>query len=89
MTTHDNNSFEPIDIDAIRARCGGATRGPWRSYVEGRDHLSGSSLIKTAGPDIELTGATAADQDFIAHARQDIPKLLAEIVRLKALISDV
>jgi len=35
------------------------------------------------GPDIELTGATAADQDFIAHARQDVPRLLAEIERLR------
>jgi hypothetical protein len=36
------------------------------------------------GYDIELSGATIADQDFIAHARQDIPLLLAEIVRLKS-----
>ncbi|MBK9029887.1 MAG: NAD-dependent epimerase/dehydratase family protein [Myxococcales bacterium] len=34
--------------------------------------------------DIELTGATVADQDFIAHARQDLPRLLAEVRRLRA-----
>lgn len=33
----------------------------------------------TDAEDIELLGATIADQDFIAHARQDIPKLLQEI----------
>ena len=33
--------------------------------------------------DIELLGATADDQEFIAHAREDIPLLLAEIDRLK------
>lgn len=37
--------------------------------------------------DIELIGATIADQDFIAHARQDIPLLLSEIKRLKELLS--
>jgi len=36
------------------------------------------------GDDIELNGATVADQDFIAHARQDVPKLLAEIERLRS-----
>ena len=38
------------------------------------------------GNDIELTGSTDADQDFIAHARQDIPKLLDEVKRLRALL---
>jgi hypothetical protein len=38
----------------------------------------------TSGEDIELLGATEADQDFIARARQDVPLLLAEIDRLKA-----
>jgi hypothetical protein len=36
--------------------------------VEGRDHTSGSSFIRTAEKDLELTGATTFDQDFIAHA---------------------
>jgi len=37
----------------------------------------------TGREDIYLTGATMDDQDFIASAYQDIPKLLAEIERLK------
>lgn len=36
--------------------------------------------------DIELSGATVADQDFIAAARQDIPRLLREIIELKKLL---
>lgn len=64
--------------------------GPWRSFVEGRDHASGSSFIMTGvdvarGPDIELSGATVGDQDFIASARQDIPNLIMEIRRLRIL----
>jgi hypothetical protein len=81
----DNASPVILDMDAIRQRCIMATPGPWKSYVEGRDHDSGSSFIMTSGEDIELIGASVADQDFIAHARQDVPQLLAEIQRLKAM----
>jgi len=70
----------------INARCESATAGPWRSYVEGRDHTSGSSFIRTGAADIELTGATEADHDFIAHARQDIPALIGEILRLREML---
>ncbi|HEX3860760.1 MAG TPA: hypothetical protein VHY35_03635 [Stellaceae bacterium] len=76
------------ELDEIRQRCDDATAGPWKSFVEGRDHTSGSSFIMTGGgngrgDDIELAEATTADQDFIAHARQDIPRLLDEIARLR------
>ena len=76
------------ELEKIRKRCDAATPGPWRSFVEGRDHTSGNSFIMTGvgdarGDDIELFGATVADQDFIANARQDIPRLLDEIERLK------
>jgi ABC-type nitrate/sulfonate/bicarbonate transport system substrate-binding protein len=49
------------------------------TWVEGRDHESGDHFISTGGEDIYLTGATLADQDFIAAARQDIPALIAAI----------
>lgn len=79
------------ELEQIQSRCDAATPGPWISYVEGRDHTSGSSFIMTGernarGNDIELSGTTIPDQDFIAHARQDIPKLLNEIKRLKSLV---
>ena len=74
------------ELNAIENRCNQATNGPWRSFIEGRDHSSGSSVIKTMGEDIEPTGATIADQDFIAHARQDIPRLIREVRRLQSLV---
>ena len=79
------------EIREIERRCNEATPAPWQSFIEGRDHLGGSDFIRTGGlddacPDIYLTQATHADQDFIAHARQDIPALIAEIRRLKALV---
>ena len=69
----------------ILQRCEAATPGPWRSYVEGRDHESGDSFIDVPGKDgIYLTGATLADQDFIAAARQDLPRLVNELLKLKS-----
>jgi hypothetical protein len=71
-------------LSEVERRVNAATAGPWISFVEGRDHTSGSSFIRTASDDIELSGATVADQDFIAHARQDVGTLLAELRRLRA-----
>lgn len=61
---------------------------PWKAWIEGRDHTSGSSFIMTGegeqrGEDLEMSGATDADYDFIAHARQDIPKLIKELRALR------
>ncbi len=74
----------------IRNRCNASTPGPWVSYIEGRDHTSGESVvvrgINGSEEDLYLIGGTIADQDFIAHARQDIPALLDEIGRLRALL---
>jgi hypothetical protein len=85
MSELSENRLREIEIRAQQA-----TAAPWKSYVEGRDHTSGSSFIMTGTPenrgeDIELSGATIADQDFIASARQDIVDLVNEVRRLRAL----
>lgn len=72
------------DLERIEQLCRAATPPPWRSFVEGRDHESGSDFIQTPGDDIELSGASRADQDFIASARQDVPRLVAEVRRLRS-----
>ena len=77
-----------LDLDAIKARADAATEGPWG--VEGRAH---------PGPDEHLViypveqGGTLAfvqpswdDAEFIAHARTDIPALIAEVERLRGRI---
>jgi hypothetical protein len=61
-----------------------ATPGPWRSFVEGRDHTSGSHFIQTEGKDIELVGATIADQDLIVAARNALLPLIDEVRRFRA-----
>ncbi len=81
--TTDQLLLSNDELNEIRSRCERATPGPWKSYIEGREEMSGSDFIRKSGEDIYLTGATKDDQDFIAHARQDIPKLIAEIERLK------
>ena len=85
----DIQPITPEELASMLARASEATPGPWRSYVEGRDHESGSNFIMTGegrsrGEDIELSGATIADQDFIAAARQDVQRLVSEVRRLRA-----
>jgi hypothetical protein len=89
MTNTEMNPLREDHLAKIERRLKAATPGPWTSFVEGRDHASGSSFIRTAGGDIELSGATIADQDFIAHARQDIEFLLAEVRRSRGGSRDV
>lgn len=79
------------ELREIRERSATATPGPWKAFLEGRDHQSGSDFIRTGegatrGEDIEMSGAAPADYDFIANARQDIPRLLEEIERLRELL---
>ena len=83
------------ELLAIKARAESTTPGPWASYVEGRDHQSGDSFIHTGGQDLYVSaddysgggGHLRADLDFIAHARQDVPRLVAEVERLRKLLS--
>ena len=77
------------ELDRIEKLYSQASLEPWQSFVEGRDHTSGSDFIMVGKnqdrkDDIELTGATHADQDFIASARSDVPTLVMEVRKLKA-----
>jgi hypothetical protein len=49
--------------------------------------MTGEGLYR--GKDIEMIGATDADYDFIANAKQDIPRLIHEIRELKKKIAQV
>lgn len=72
------------ELQEIEKRCNNATKGPWKSMIEGRDHTSGDSFIMTGGEDIYINNPLLDNnQDFIANAKQDIPKLISEIRRLK------
>jgi hypothetical protein len=94
------NRMKEALIKAIQFRLAAATPGPRRALLEGRDFAPGESFIMTGiaegenirsehhGEDIYLTGATRADLDFIALARQDIPAFLLYITDLEARMCD-
>ncbi len=76
-------------LKEIENRCKSSSRGPWKAYIEGRDHDSGSHFIMTGkgdkrGEDFEINGARIDDYDFIANAKQDIPALIEEVRRLRS-----
>jgi hypothetical protein len=72
------------ELDRLEQLAASSTSAPWKSFIEGRDHDSGSSFISTQGEDRYLTGATEADQDFIAAARNALPDLLDELRKSRA-----
>jgi hypothetical protein len=86
------------EIKKIKERYEANTVAPWVASIVGHDHESGSHFIMKGipaskdiwqgkrGEDLEIFGATIADLYFIAHARQDIPALIAEIENLHVLL---
>ena len=93
-----DDGLSDSELDEIEARVLAATAGPWKAFVEGRDHLGGDNFIRTGGLDdrgpdmyVELAfsdqsgllPAPPADLDFIANARQDVPRLMKELRRLR------
>ena len=86
------DELDDAELQAIDDRAERAVPGPWVSLVEGRDHMSGDSFIMTGetgsrGPDLYLSAdghpASPLDQDFVAHCRADVPRLVAEVRRLR------
>ncbi len=81
-----------IDLNAIIERCNQVRQDTWTAYIEGVTHTSGSSFIMVTDKngnrkrDLEVIGATNDDLEFIAHAKQDIPLLIAEIEHLKSML---
>jgi hypothetical protein len=88
-------------LEAIRARAKAATRGPWNCYTGETDHRyvqqrswrgdnksSAVSVCSINGPCIMVPNPQPqANQEFIAHAREDVPWLLEQLRRQKAIDS--
>jgi hypothetical protein len=83
----------------IAKRADATPSGPWKSWIEGRDHVAGDSFIQTAGdgPDIYTHASFSSDvdvderlrtydavQDFVAAVRQDVPWLIERVRALTA-----
>lgn len=81
----------PEQLAEIEARAEAATPGPWewdRQWIEDEDEAIYVPQGATLGPTLIQLGDTYEghryDCAFIAHARQDIPALIAEVRRLQA-----
>jgi hypothetical protein len=67
---------QPIDIAAIKARCETATLGRWHIHRYSVEDENSNHICGDFGHGHE------ENKIFIAHAREDIPGLLAEVERL-------
>ena len=79
------------ELEAIAKRAEVATEGPWKWDVEERGLWNDDQNVACV---VSIKGETwfdmhETDADFIAHAREDIPRLLAEIRRLKTIVNNV
>lgn len=87
---------EPVlseeELLAIESRANAATPGPWcyrEQFIETGDdsgQLLGVTMQRMEDGLDQLPGVDNAA--FIAHARTDVPQLIAEIRRLQALLDE-
>lgn len=84
MRTQDPMTQE--QLDAIQGRVDGATRGPWGCYGDGAHEVfdAGEYSDGDRGEVVAAVIDKLSDAVFIAHAREDVPALLAEVERLRA-----
>jgi hypothetical protein len=90
------DELSDAELTRIERLISQASPGPWISYVAGRDANAASSCIELGTCNelgsfrsMELTGGSVADQDFIAAARQDLPRLVLEVRMLRALLESL
>lgn len=94
-------SASPLDLDAIEARVTAATFAPWQRTFGHDDDENGYAVTGGGEPGTmpeRLIAYTldwpmseqqaAADAYFIAHAREDVPALVAEARRLRTAIAE-
>lgn len=81
-----------INLQAIEARAKSAQAGPWLvcSAEDAADGLPVAFFGRGAGPkDVAVrsdgppSGTADDDAAFVAHAREDVPALVAEVRRLR------
>ena len=81
-----------MDLEAIKARERAATPGPWLPSGYGWNIVSAGEdgvSVSTRAPQTYLDGTDydpRADAQFIAHAREDVPALVAEVERLREIV---
>lgn len=83
-------NLTPEKLDEIEARADAATEGPWKvDEYEALDVWSPAGLVSSAAPVKTDERKPEADAEFVAHARSDVPALVAEVRRLRSLGADL
>ncbi len=80
------------ELAAIEARANAAQRGPWRPDIDGPGMVYAGALNLDDPMSFLIALCwqdTGGNADFIAHARTDIPALIAEVRRLRAALNVV
>lgn len=90
MADERDGPLSDAELGELERLTAQASSAPWVASVEGRDHTSGDDAILVGDPREEdmyvrrdSGPASAADLDFIAAARNYMPRLLNELRRLK------
>jgi len=86
----------PLDestLDAIQARADAATLAPWTVDVRKGDETKAMIYRRYEffGPQTEIVtlDIEADDAEFIAHAREDVPAMVAKLRELLALVDPI
>ena len=78
------------ELAEIRERAEKATRGPWKWNNRGELFSEDGRVIYYDKSEYNFPIAVSYyDEEFIAHAREDIPKLLAEIERYREVLEEI
>ncbi len=72
-----------LDLDAIKTRCEAATPGPWTTPAPG-PYIFEVEAEDDDGPFNVAKWCSPTDARFIAHARTDVPALVAEVEMWRA-----
>jgi len=84
MPTEESHGLSEDELEQIEQRIRSATVLPWFSWIAGLNMEAGTNCIELGSLEtLELRGGTVADQEFIAHAREDLPRLLQEVRALR------
>lgn len=78
-----NEPLTAEQLAEIKARAEAATPGPWKRFHMDRFSINNEPLEKHI---CGVSQESEHDAAFIAHAREDVPALLAEVERLRAAV---
>lgn len=80
------------DVEAIEGRAEAATDGPWASvdeWVSGIGADRTFTMIEAPSRYVSRDVSNGWDADFIAHAREDVPALIAYVRELEAALASL